>query len=75
VVTEGPDDDDAPVVPLRLQDDEESRVPEEPFVRPHEENIYKATPAPLDDDDSGLPWRDATEEKASVEKGAPPLNP
>ena len=34
-------DDDAPIVPRSLQEDE-------PSVRPQEENTYKATPAPLD---------------------------
>ena len=51
---EEPDDDDAPVVPLRLQGDDEPKVQEESVVRAQEENIYKATPAPLEDET--LPW-------------------
>jgi hypothetical protein len=45
------DDDDAPVVPLRLQGEEEAKTQEEPAVRPHED-IYKATPAPLEEEES-----------------------
>jgi hypothetical protein len=45
-----PEDDDAPIVPLRLQGEEESRTHEEPPVRRQEENIYKASPSPIDDE-------------------------
>jgi hypothetical protein len=58
---EEPDDDDAPIVPLRLHGDEE-KTQEEPSLPPQEENIYKATPAPLEEE-SGMPW--GTGEKLS----------
>ena len=40
-----PDVEDIPIVPFNLQDDE----PREPTVRPPEEDIYKATPAPSEE--------------------------
>lgn len=61
VAKEEPDDDDAPIVPLRLHGDEE-KTQEEPSLPPQEENIYKATPAPLEEE-SGMPW--GTGEKLS----------
>ena len=54
VVKEDSDDDDAPIVPLRIHGDEEKNQ-EEPTLHSQEENIYKATPAPLEEE-GGMPW-------------------
>jgi hypothetical protein len=63
------DDDDAPIVPLRLQGDEEIKSHDELLARPQEENIYKATPAPLEDEGMGLSWGEVAEPLPSSEKG------
>jgi hypothetical protein len=52
------EEDDTPVIPLSLQGDEEPIIkgPED-FPQPVEENTYKATPAPIEDEGrSSSPW-------------------
>jgi hypothetical protein len=51
------EEDDSPIIPLSLQGDEEPIIkgPEE-FTPVVEENTYKATPAPLEDDGRPSSW-------------------
>jgi hypothetical protein len=72
MVKEESDDDDAPIVPLRLQGDEESKSHEENQPSRQVENIYKATPAPLEEE--GPSWGEESESRSSSEKNPSTLS-